>query len=247
MAGRLTALALALILLILPAAGEADLPWRVKTPAQERLRTYITQVNSFLEANSEWPINTLFEMYNSFAVFGITREDNAEIPEDVEITVYLFYETINKAELRVSDPERFPAIAGAFLQALYPDTMTREEAMKKPSAYAQKVMENPLDSFEQECDDLPGEQPRIFYAYYPNQHADLVDWMQMTILFPLTPTWEGTRVNTTEQATNAPNTYSGYDEDYEGYFADDDYSHYDYFTTPTPEPDSAAGDDWMHP
>ncbi len=246
MAGKLTALLLALMLALLPAAGEASLAWKQRTPAQQRLKTYIEQVDVFLDEAGEWPINSLFEIYDSFAVLGITREDNAEMPEDVEITARLLYETINTVELRVSDPERFPEIAAAFLRALYPDTMTREEALLVPAQKAQRVLKNPEDSFADEMDDLAGERPRVFYAYFPNEYRDGVGWMQMTIVFPLRPEWEGGVQNGSMENGDAY-----YEDDvtegYEGYFSDDDFTHLEIFATPTPEPDSAAADEMNKP
>ena len=53
MAGKLTALLLALMLALLPAAGEASLAWKQRTPAQKRLKTYIEQVDVFLDEAGE--------------------------------------------------------------------------------------------------------------------------------------------------------------------------------------------------
>ena len=89
--------------------------------------------------------------------------------------------------------------------------------------------------------------PYVYYAYYPNQYSDGVDWIQMTIIFPLSGYWDGIGIGKGETATKGPDTYSGADQGYEGYFSRDDYSHYEYFTTPTPEPDSAAGDGFPVP
>jgi hypothetical protein len=66
--------------------------------------------------------------------------------------------------------------------------------------------------------------------------------MQMTIIFPLAGYWEGTGVIDGETPTKGPDTYSGNDAEYDGYFPKDDYQHYEVFVTATPEPDSPAGE-----
>ena len=45
-----------------------------------------------------------------------------------------------------------------------------------------------------------------------------------------------------ETPTKGPDTYSGNDAEYDGYFSKDDYQHYEVFVTATPEPDSPAGE-----
>ena len=236
-------LALLSAALLLPGTGAASVAWKDKTPAQKQLKDYITNVNLFLVDREEQEIDTCFEMYDQLAVLGITSVPGAETPEDVEITVKLTYDSINSVQLRVSEAERFPAIASAFLQALYPDSMTAEQALRVPKERTKKALENPENSFEDEVEELNGTSPRTYYAYYPDQYHDGVSWMQMTIIFPLAGYWEGTGVVSGETPTKGPDTYSGNDAEYEGYFSRDDYSHYDIFMTPTPEPDSPAGEE----
>ena len=129
-------LALLAAALLLPGSGTASIAWREKTPAQKQLKEYITNANAFLADQGEQEINTCFEMYDAQAVLGITSAPNAETPEGVEVTVKLYYDTVNSVELRVDEVERFPVIAGALIRALYPESMTAEEAMKAPSARA---------------------------------------------------------------------------------------------------------------
>lgn len=242
MVRRLAAL-LAALALFLPAAGCASIAWRENTPAHKLLKDYIGHVNAFLVEEGELEVNTGFEMYDQLAVLGITSAPNAETPEGVEVTVKLTYDSISSVEVRVNEPERFPAIAAAFLRALYPDTMTAEEAKRVPLERTARARANPENSFEDEVEELNGTRPRMYYAYYPNQYHDGVNWMQMTIIFPLAGYWEGTGVADGETPTKGPDTYSGNDREYDGYFSRDDYSHYEYFTTPTPEPDSPAGEE----
>ena len=62
----------------------------------------------------------------------------------------------------------------------------------------------------------------------------------MTIIFPLEGTWDGSSTTTAAETTKAPDTWSGNDANYDGFFSSDDYTHYEIFTTATPEPDSAG-------
>ncbi len=238
-------LMLALLTTLLPAAGSlADLAWKLNTPAQNTLKAYVEQANQFLITEGEQPVNSLFEMYEKLAVLGITTRDGAEEPEDVEITVSLLYNTINHLQLRVSDPDRFPVIAGAFLWALNPGRETRESVLSVPTQKANQVRKNPQTSFEDPVEELNGTQPRVYYAYFPNQYHDGVGWLQMTIIFPLEGTWDGNGIRTVVTETRAPDTYSGNDANYDGFFSRDDYTHYEVFVTATPEPDSAAAEEW---
>lgn len=235
-------LALLLVLLILPAAGTGEPAWRQDTPAQKVLREFITDVNGFLTEQGEQPVNSLFEMYKSQAVFGITLFPDAETPENVEITVTMTYDSLNMLQLRVSDIQRFPVIAAAFLRALEPETMSFEEARAVPAAKAKKAASEPANSFEEEIETLNGDSPRTYYAYYPNQYGNGISWIQMTIVFPLAGLWEGGKVLEGALPTRGPDNYSGNDADYEGYFSEDDYTHLEVFATETPEPDSAAAE-----
>lgn len=177
-------------------------------------------------------------------MLGITARDGAEEPEGVEITVRLLYRTINNLQLRVSDPARFANIAGAFLWALDPENTDRKSALETPAKKAAQATREPQTSFEDPVDELNGTYPRVYYAYYPNQYRDGVNWLQMTVIFPLEGAWDGSGAVTVAAETRAPDTYSGNDANYDGYFAEDDYTHYEVFVTETPEPDSAAGEGW---
>lgn len=229
--------------MLLPAGNApAEMKWREDTPAQKILRTYIENVNNALLLAGEKPVNTMFEMYRELAVFGITAEPDAETPESVEITFSLTYDTINTMQLRVSDLSRFPAIGAAFLQALDPDKRSVEDSLRVPTEKAQKAFSAPADSFEEEIEELNGDSPRVYYAYYPNEFHDGTSWLQMTIVFPLAGLWDNGTVVEGALPTKGPDTYSGNDAEYEGYFSDDDFSHLDVFMTETPEPDSAAAE-----
>ena len=236
------AIALLLAMLLIPGTGLGSMAWKENTPAQKVLRNYITNVNAFLTEQGEQPINSLFEMYDGQAVFGITVFPDAETPETVEITVTLTYDSLNTLQLRVSEISRFPVIAAAFLRALDPGKISYDEAKRVPSAKAKKAADAPLDSFEEEVETLNGESPRTYYAYYPNQMHNGVSWMQMTIVFPMAGLWDGETIVEGALPTRGPDTYSGNDANYEGYYSRDDYNHLEVFATETPEPDSAAAE-----
>lgn len=246
MVKRILALALVLAVL-LPGCAGAAIDWKTDTPGQEILRGYIETVNVFLTEQGEREVNRLFELYPKFAELGITNTDSAEAPEGIEITVYLYHESMNSMQLRVNDAGRFPRIAAAFLRAMNPEGMTAAEALAGPTERAQKAYAAPTNSFEDEVDPLNGTAPRVYYAYFPDQYHDRINWMQMTIIFPLAEYWNGAeKIVSGETPTRGPDTYSGNDAEYDGYFSKDDYDHYEFFTTPTPEPDSAAAefDEW---
>ena len=237
MVRRLAALAAAFLLL--PAAAFGDIAWKQDTGGQRLLRQYVETANAYLLGFGEQPVNSLFEMYTSLAVLGITAQEGAEVPEEVEITFTLSVESLNTLQVRVSRPERFPAVAAAFLLALSPD-MTPEAALKEPQDRARRALQNPDNSFEEPVDDLNGTSSRVYYAYFPDQYHDGVNWIQMTLVFPLPEYWNSGEMMNGDTATPAPKLPEDADPEFEGYESRDDYSHLEVFTTETPEPDSAA-------
>ena len=238
------AAALILAAVLALAGSEAELRWPEETVGQRLMKQYAEQVNEFLILQGEPGINSLFEAYRSFEVFGITELPEAEVPENVEVTARLFENAINSIEVRVSEFSRFPRIAASFIRALTPDSMSMEEALKEPTARMQKAAKNPEKSFEDEIETLNGTVPYVYYAYCPNQRRDGVNWLQMTIIFPLEGYWNGTDILSGAEVTKAPDTYSDHSSDYEGYDSEDDYVHYEVFMTATPEPDSAAAEEY---
>ena len=235
-------LMLAVLLLIPGKAARADIRWPEETAGQRMLKQYLDKAGEFLIAQGEPGINSLFDAHRSIVVFGITDLPEAEAPEKVEITARLFENSINSLEIRVSDFSRFPRIAASFIRALTPDAMTMEEALKIPTERMQRAAKSPESSFEDQVEILNGTVPYIYYAYYPSQYHDGVNWLQMTIIFPLEGYWDGTGILSGSEDTRAPDTYSDHAPDYEGYESEDDYIHYEIFMTPTPEPDSAAAE-----
>ncbi len=239
-AAALGAWILALTGFVTFAAGE--IAWPENTEGQKQLKAYAEAADQFLLEHGEPGINSLFEAYSGFAVFGITDEPDALMPEEVEITASLYDRSINSLQVRVSNLSRFPRIAAAFLQALDPEHITWEDALKTPTARMQRAAGEPERSFEDQAETLNGTVPYVYYGYYPNQYRDGVNWMQMTIIFPLEGYWDGGSLSVGTEVTKAPNTYEEHDPDWEGYYSDDNYEHYEIFMTPTPEPDSAAAE-----
>jgi hypothetical protein len=232
-----------LLVLILACNGiaAADIEWPEETNGQKVLKQYIESVNSYLAQQDEMPVNRCFEIHRSIAILGITAEDDAEIPEDIEINVRMNDDSLDSLELIVRNVHRFPAIATAFLRALFQDSETSSREIEVPAQKAAQALQNPDTSFGEEIYNDKGNAPRIYYNYYPD-YLYMEKWIIMTIIFPMKDAWDGSDILTIrdEEKVYIPDEEIG--EAYEGYYSKDDYSHFDVFTTPTPEPDSAAAE-----
>ena len=231
-------IALLLVMCLLPACALGEISWpQDPTPGQAQLADYIAAVNAHLTELSLPEINTVYECYPGFAVLGVMREGASElVPDGVEMTFTLHSDAVNTLQLRVSDPDLFAGIAAACIRAASPG-MTLQEARTQPDAYVRAVKENPRRAFEDEVAALNGEAPRVYYAYYPNQYADGVNWLQLTLVFPLGGT--GGAISATP---TPPPAADDADTEFAGYFSQDEHTHLEVFTTPTPEPDSAAAE-----
>lgn len=244
MAKRLAALLC--VLMFLPALALAELSWPENaTQGQLLLQGYVSRVNDNLAQLGRGTVNSIFECYPGLAVMGVTAADGADSPEGVEMTFTLYEDRINILQLRVNQPELFAALAGSCIQACSPTVTTLEDAQKEPANCAAKAQTEPGNSFEDEVVELNGPAPRVYYAYYPNQYQDGVNWLQMTLVFPQDQSGDVAVVTVTE---NPPMTSTLYYTDengevvgYEGVPYDGGI-HLEVFITPTPEPDSAAGD-----
>lgn len=228
--------------LLLPAAALADIVW--PTPpddGQAELQAFIDSVNQNQIQQGYQPVNSLFECYPTFAALGITAQDMAEIPEGVEMTFTLEDGHLDMLTLRVSDLHSFAALAASCIQAASPET-SLEDALVDPTYHANLALANPANSFEDTVELANGLAPRVYYAYYPNQYKDGVDWLQMTLIFPLSGA-EGSSLSVTPTPENGQNwSDAEYDSDYGGYDYDGG-THLEIFTTATPEPDSPAGEE----
>ena len=243
----------ALLVLFLITAGSsiADLKLRDNTPAQKMLTTYIANVNSFLAENGELELNRIFDEQNTVVELGITTSDE-DFEPDVVVDIWMRYDSLHYLVLRVNNTDRFPPIAGAFLQALNPKTMTQQEALKIPAERAKKAAKAPSDSFsdhefdiyaDKEQEILNGEKPQSYYAYYPDQYHNGENWLQLMIIFPLEGYWNvESGVISDEAEPKVQDRDADQDKEYDGYYATDDYEHLRVFVTATPEPDSAAAE-----
>lgn len=171
--------------------------------------------------------------------------DGDETAESTEMQFLLGDGGLHSLTLRICDPDRFEKIAAACLSASS-SAISLESALKLTAGYAdilrkdlaakQTDPQNAMThSFEEPVNELQGDQPRAYFAYYPNQYGDGKHWLQMTLIFARPGSAGG--ILSTADATPAPPTE---DVEYEGYFSQDNYQHLEIFTTPTPEPDSAA-------
>ena len=229
-----------LLLALLPAALAAgELAWPgTLTPGQASLRAYMEEVNVALSIQGEGAINSLFELYPSLAVLGITGAEMAEAPEGVELTFTLSEDRLESLELRVNEPERVAVIAGCCIQAASGE-LSAAQAMEGPQAYVRRVKKSPLTGFEEPVVTGAGAQLRTYYAYYPDQYRDGVSWLQLTLIFGAQPEAEAM----VTPVPDASGEYLVLDQGAEdGHYSDyghpyDGENHFDVFLTPTPEPD----------
>ena len=236
---KLAALLLALMMMTATTAL-AEMNWpRLTTAGQEQLRDYVARVNDDLTILGQSTVNAIFEFYETFATMGVTAQDNAEVPESVEMTFLLNAEGLISLQLRVSDAGRFAAITAACVQASSPTAIPLETVLAEANQYLQRTINDPYAAFEDEVNTMQGTSPRVYYAYYPNQYADGVDWRQITLIFPLPGSADAPLAVTPEPAVgldaDSNEVYSMNTRTYE-----EGFDHLEVFVTPTPEPDSAA-------
>lgn len=234
--------ALLLVLMMTAGTALAEMKWpKLNTAGQEQLQAYVLRANEALTAQGQGNVNSIFEFYETFATMGVTAADNAEVPENVEMTFLLDAEGVRTLQLRVSDAGRFAPIAAACVQAASPTAIALETALAEANGYVQRTLDAPYTTFADEVNDLQGTSPRVYYAYYPNQYSDGVDWRQMTLVFPLPGSADAPLTVTPEPAAaldaDGNEVYSMNTRTYE-----EEYQHLEVFVTATPEPDSAANE-----
>ncbi|MBQ3156649.1 MAG: hypothetical protein IJB81_06945 [Clostridia bacterium] len=238
--------ALLLCVLMMQSFALAEIQWPAAlTSSQAALRNYVDRVNLTLAQQQAGVIDMLYELYTAFASLGMNGE---ETPETAEIYFQLGETGLHSLTLRMTQPDQFQQVAAACL-ASASNTISLESALEVTSKYADVLRKdlanknaNPDDamthSFEEDVVTLQGTQPRAYFAYYPNQYGDDQHWLQMTLIFAR-PGSDSAGLGLAD-ATPAP---AG-DVEYEGFFSQDNYTHLEIFATPTPEPDSAAMEDW---
>ena len=235
-----------LLLLLMMTSACAEIEWpAAMTTGQAALRNYVDNVNQALAQQGAGVIDMQYELYPAFASLGL---DGAEAPETAELSFLLGDGGLHSLTLRMCDADRFEQVASTCLAAAS-SSISLESARSLVAPYVD-VMRNDLaakntspedamtHSFEETVNELQSDQPRAYFAYYPNQFGDGCFWLQMTLIFAR-PGSAGS-LAVTGLTTPAPTE----DVEYEGYFAQDNFNHLEVFTTPTPEPDSAAMEDW---
>ncbi len=228
--------ALLLSVLMMTSAALADIAWpAAANDGQRLLPAYVATVNEALTGLGEGQIDMLYELYPLFASLGM---DGADVPDTVEMYFTLGDAGIQSLQLRMADPYRFADVAGACLYAASPNASSLEQARKVTGSYAATALSAPETSFEEDVEPLQGAQPRAYFSYYPNQYADGRNWLQMTLIFPRPGSEAGAFLVPTTPAPTAEEEPG--EDDLQGYFSKDNYSHLEVFTTATPEPDSAA-------
>ena len=233
-------ISLLLCLLMLTSAC-AEIQWpAAMTSGQAALRNYVDTVNLTLAQQGAGVIDMQYELYTAFASLGM---DGADAPETVEMYFQLGDGGLHSLTLRLCDADRFEKVASACLAAAS-SAISLESARSLVAGYADvmrndKASDDMTHSFEEPVNELQSDQPRAYFAYYPNQFGDGNSWLQMTLIFAR----PGSAVNDLAVAGLTPPPPTE-DVEYEGFFAQDNFNHLEIFTTPTPEPDSAAMEGW---
>ena len=233
-------ISLLLCLLMLTSAC-AEIQWpAAMTSGQAALRNYVDNVNLTLAQQGAGVIDMQYELYSAFASLGM---DGADAPETVEMYFQLGDGGLHSLTLRLCDADRFEKVASACLAAAS-SAISLESARSLVAGYADvmrkdKATDDMTHSFEEPVNELQSDQPRAYFAYYPNQFGDGNSWLQMTLIFAR----PGSAVNDLAVAGLTPPPPTE-DVEYEGFFAQDNFNHLEIFTTPTPEPDSAAMEGW---
>jgi len=223
------------LLMMTTACAEIEWPASLST-GQAALRNYLDTVNLTLTQQGAGVIDMAYELYPAFASLGM---DGADAPETVEIAFLLGSDGLHSLTLRLCDADRFQQVAAACLAAASAST-TLESALTLTGRYADVMRKDEASgdmthSFEEDVNDLQSDQPRAYFAYYPNQFGDGHSWLQMTLIFARPGSTDSSLA--LAGATPAP---PAEDVEYEGFFAQDNFTHLEIFATPTPEPDSAA-------
>lgn len=234
-----------LLCLLMTSAALAEIGWPLSlSNSQAALRNYVDKVNLSLTLQKAGVIDMGYEIYPAFASLGMNGE---EAPETAELQFLLGEDGMHSLTLRLCDADRFEQVAAACLAAAS-SLIKLEDTQALAAGYADvmrqdmKSLQSGADamthSFEEDISDLQGDQPRAYFAYYPNQYGDGRSWLQMTLIFARPGSEDAALAPA--GATPAPSE----PDEYEGYFAQDNYSHFEIFATPTPEPDSAAMERW---
>lgn len=256
--------ALLLAILMMTASALAAIDW-LNAPADvhTHLAPYVERVNQALLEMNAGVIDVAYEVYPAFVTLGM---DGVTLPDDpaadfslpVELEFTLSEAGLYSLTLRVTEIDRFADIAAACLHGCSPESIPLSSARAIAQSYAAVALNDRAalqtdpqgamtHGFEEEVVDLQGEQPRAYFAYYPDEYNDGVMRLQMTLIFPRPGSTGGPLIlSVTPQPDDTGFIDPDADPDYEGYLpeAGDNHNHLETFPTPTPEPDSAAMERW---
>ncbi|MBQ8161935.1 MAG: hypothetical protein IJ083_14510 [Clostridia bacterium] len=232
-------LSILLVLMLLwtgvaPAAGA----WPEGTETAEG---FVAQVNQLLAQMNAPQIDTIIAAYPTFATLAV-QDGTSDVPETNQIAMALSGGYIQNLTFSVSDLDLFLPISVALISAC-----SGEEDLalleKEVQTYLKRAREHPDQSFEDRVIWDQGDQARVYYAYVPNQYMDGTNWLTMTLIFPrpqemglggvVTPAPENRR-DPIYDVQDSEGDYTPYDEG----------THLEIFLTPTPEPDSAAAEEF---
>ena len=159
--------------------------------------------------------------FPTLASLGVTTQDGAEVPEEVEITVTMDTDSMTKLVLRCLDPDQFSVLAAACIHAAAPSASDYAAELQAADKYASRVKAAPDNSFEDTVNELQGDSVRTYYAYYPNQYQDGNSWLQLTLIFARSGSSD-----TGVYVTPVPDPAATASDEYEGITTKDDYSHF---------------------
>ena len=232
------------LVLCLGVSSAQALVWPASlTASQSRLAAYIQSVNQVLDKLNGEKINSVFECYDTFASLGVTSVENADSCESVEIVVQMSKGSLDSLQLAVSDTASFATLCAALTSVAANDPDNAKTYLKDPQAYVKRVQSNPLTSFEDRVMYDRGDRARTYYAYTPDAFGDGKSYLTMTLIFPReTDSVSGAMV--TPVPSRAPESVLDGRDDDGDYTPYDEGVHFEVFVTATPEPDSAAGDEF---
>ena len=205
------------------------------------LQSYIEQVNEALDKVGGTRINSVFECYDTFATLGVTLMSDSDSPEKTEIVVSMGQMGLDHLEISTSDINGFAELCAALTAVAAREGDQVKKYLGDPSAYVSRVKKNPLTSFSDTVHYEKGSSVRVYFAYEPNEYGDGQNYLSMTLVFPRElDALAG--IDVTPVPTTATQAVFDGSDDAGDYVPYDEGTHLEVFVTPTPEPDSAAGE-----
>lgn len=240
-----------LLMLLLPMgsvavhAEDVDMDTVSDTVVPPVVLDYIARVNTVLtQQGSTHQFAPCYEAYDTYVSYGL---DDAELPLHFSLELLLENGNITSLTLRMDTLSDFSVLGATLVHAASPETIVFSDAFTAVDAYVSLanslITTDSISSFEEQVILTQGEYTRIYGAFYPNQYHDNANWLQLTIVFPLSGSsgqlWTDGSPTAPEDEETPESTDS---DEISGYFPYDGYNenHLEIFPQPTPEPDSAA-------